>query len=102
MINSKIIFLNRCEARAGPEYLIRKYTFHLNGTFVLLRYHYADESCTIPTHTVKAHGEIKLLSSSTKVAGATETKYLLHRVQIVPLKQQVSYFIFHYLLFVFL
>ncbi|XP_051173558.1 uncharacterized protein LOC127289592 [Leptopilina boulardi] len=80
-----------CEVRAGPEYLIRKYLFFPNGTFLLSRYHYADESCTIPTHTVVAHGTIKLHAPSTFIPGVTKTKYLLHTVHVVPLNRQVAH-----------
>lgn len=80
-----------CEVRAGPEYLIRKYLFFPNGTFSLSRYHYADESCTIPTHTVVAHGTIKLQAPTTFLPGITRTKYMLHTVHVIPLNRQVAH-----------
>lgn len=76
--------------RAGPEYIIRKYTFFENGTFLLLRHHYAEESCSVATHTVAARGVIRLLSSSGLAPGATEARYQLDHVHIVPLTRQVS------------
>lgn len=87
-------FLNRCEVRAGPEYIIRKYTFYKNGTFLLIRHHYAEESCSVATHTVTARGVIRLLSSSGLAPGATEAKYQLDHVHIIPLTRQVCLNIF--------
>ncbi|KYN40748.1 Protein APCDD1 [Trachymyrmex septentrionalis] len=80
-----------CEVRAGPEYIIRKYTFFKNGTFLLLRYHYAEESCSIATHTVTIRGSIKLLGSSAIVSGATETRFHVDAINIVPLNRQVAH-----------
>ncbi|KAF7417404.1 hypothetical protein HZH68_000057 [Vespula germanica] len=79
-----------CEVRAGPEYIIRKYTFFENGTFLLLRYHYAEESCSIATHTVVGRGSIQLGLPSTLIPGATETKFHLDVVHIVPLNRQIA------------
>lgn len=84
-----MILCCRCEVRAGPEYIIRKYTFFKNGTFLLLRYHYAEESCSIATHTVTIRGSIKLLGSSAVVSGATETRFHIDAINIVPLNRQV-------------
>ncbi|EZA62470.1 hypothetical protein DMN91_003928 [Ooceraea biroi] len=80
-----------CEVRAGPEYIIRKYMFFNNGTFLLWRYHYAEESCSIATHTVAIRGFIKLLGSSTVVSGATETNFHVDAVNIIPLNRQVAH-----------
>ncbi|CAD6241886.1 GSCOCG00009357001-RA-CDS [Cotesia congregata] len=80
-----------CEVRTGPEYIIRKYRFYENGTFTLIRHHYAEESCSIATHTVVATGVIRLLSSSGLAPGATETKYRLDHVYIIPLTPQVAH-----------
>ncbi|XP_043491890.1 protein APCDD1-like [Polistes fuscatus] len=79
-----------CEVRAGPEYIIRKYTFFENGTFLLLRYHYAEESCSIATHTVVGRGSIKLGLPSTLIPGATETKFHIDVVHVVPLNRQIA------------
>jgi hypothetical protein len=62
-------FLRRCEIRAGPEYVIRKYTFFENGTFLLMRHYYAEESCSIATYTVTARGVIKILGGSLVTPG---------------------------------
>lgn len=75
--------------RAGPEYIIRKYTFYENGTFLLLRHHYAEDSCSVATHTVTARGSIRLLSQSIITPGATEARFHLDTVHIVPLNRQV-------------
>ncbi|XP_046813770.1 protein APCDD1-like isoform X2 [Vespa crabro] len=79
-----------CEVRTGPEYIIRKYTFFENGTFLLLRYHYAEESCSIATHTVVARGSIQLGLPSALIPGATDTKFHIDIVHIVPLNRQIA------------
>ncbi|XP_011869529.1 PREDICTED: protein APCDD1-like [Vollenhovia emeryi] len=79
-----------CEVRAGPVYIMKKYTFFENGTFLLLRYHYAEESCSIATHTVTIRGSVKLLGSSVVVSGATETRFHVDAINIVPLNRQVA------------
>ncbi|KAK2577149.1 hypothetical protein KPH14_003309 [Odynerus spinipes] len=79
-----------CEVRAGPEYVIRKYTFFQNGTFLLLRYHYAEESCSVATHTIVTRGSIELGLPSTLVSGATEAKFRIDIVHIIPLNRQVA------------
>ncbi|XP_072761246.1 uncharacterized protein [Anoplolepis gracilipes] len=76
--------------RAGPQYVLRKYTFFKNGTFLLLRYHYAEESCSIPTHTVIIRGFLKLLKPSMVVLGATETRFHVDAVNIIPLTPEVT------------
>ncbi|KYQ50772.1 Protein APCDD1 [Trachymyrmex zeteki] len=90
-VEEEIVETCRCEVRAGPEYIIRKYTFFKNGTFLLLRYHYAEESCSIATHTVTIRGSIKLLGSSAIVSGATETRFHVDAINIVPLNRQVAH-----------
>ncbi|KAJ8683294.1 hypothetical protein QAD02_019086 [Eretmocerus hayati] len=84
-----------CEARAGPEYIIRKYTFFENGTFQLMRHHYAEESCSIATHTVTARGVIRILGNSLLTPGASETRYQLDTVHISPLNRQVAHKLGH-------
>ncbi|EFN74892.1 Protein APCDD1 [Camponotus floridanus] len=80
----------QCETRAGPQYILRKYTFFKNNTFLLLRYHYADESCSIATHTVIIRGSIKLLKPSSVVSGATETRFHVDAVNILPLTPEIT------------
>ncbi|KAL6259413.1 hypothetical protein P5V15_009334 [Pogonomyrmex californicus] len=80
-----------CEMRASAEYIIRKYTFFKNGTFFLLRYHYAEESCSIATHTVIIRGSIKLLRPSAIVSGATETRFHVDVISIIPLNRQFGH-----------
>lgn len=79
-----------CEVKTGPEYVIRKYTFFENGTFTLLRFHYAEESCSVATHTVTAQGSIELSSRSNLVPGATDAKFVLSSVRVVPLSRQIA------------
>ncbi|XP_076757845.1 protein APCDD1 isoform X1 [Xylocopa sonorina] len=80
-----------CEVRAGPKYIIRKYSFFKNDTFLLLQYHYAEESCSIATYTITARGSIEILSSSVTVPGARETKVQLDSVHLIPLNRQVAH-----------
>ncbi|XP_020281050.1 protein APCDD1-like isoform X2 [Pseudomyrmex gracilis] len=80
-----------CEVRAGPEYIIRKYIFFENGSFLLLRYHYAEESCSIATHTVIIRGFINSLEPSIAVSGATDTKFHVDVIHIVPLNRQIAH-----------
>ncbi|XP_043279034.1 uncharacterized protein [Venturia canescens] len=79
-----------CEVRAGPEYVIRKYTFFENGTFLLLRHYYAEESCSVAMYTVAARGVIRVLSNSNVAPGASDARFQLDRVHIVPLTRQVA------------
>ncbi|XP_076661709.1 uncharacterized protein LOC143365424 [Halictus rubicundus] len=80
----------QCETRAGPEHMIRKYSFFANGTFLLIRYHYAEESCSIATYAVVARGSIELLSPSTRISGATEANARLDSVHLIPFNRQVA------------
>lgn len=84
-----MVVCRRCEARAGPEYVIRKYTFYRNGTFLLLRHHYAEDSCSIATHTVLARGSVNLTGRSAVVSGAIDAKFHVDAVNVVPLNRQV-------------
>ncbi|XP_076292539.1 protein APCDD1 isoform X2 [Lasioglossum baleicum] len=80
----------QCETRAGPEHVIRKYSFFANGTFLLIRYHYAEESCSIATYAVVARGSIELSSPSIRISGATETNARLDSVHLIPFNRQVA------------
>ncbi|XP_078034809.1 protein APCDD1-like [Augochlora pura] len=85
----------QCETRAGPEQanVIRKYSFFANGTFVLIRYHYADESCSIATYAIVARGFIEISSSSSsfiRISGATEANARLDSVHLIPYNRQVA------------
>lgn len=80
----------RCEIRAGPKYIIRKYNFFKNDSFLLLQYHYDEESCSIATYTVVARGSVKILSPSIAIPGATETSVQLDSVYLIPLNRQVG------------
>ncbi|KAL7297896.1 hypothetical protein TKK_0008917 [Trichogramma kaykai] len=84
-----------CESRTGPEFVIRKYTFFENGTFLLMRHYYAEESCSIATHSVTARGHIKILGSSLVTPGATEARYQLDSVHVSPLNRQVAHKLSH-------
>lgn len=80
----------RCEIRAGPKYIIRKYSFFKNDTFLLLQYHYDEESCSIAAYTVIARGSVKILSPSIAIPGAAETNVQLDSVYLIPFNRQVD------------
>lgn len=80
----------RCEIRAGPKYIIRKYSFFKNNSFLLLQYYYDEESCSIATYTVVARGSVQILSPSVVIPGATETNVQLDSVHLIPLNRQVD------------
>ncbi|XP_076240928.1 protein APCDD1 [Calliopsis andreniformis] len=80
-----------CEIRAGPEYMIRKYTFFENGTFHLLRYHYAEESCSIATYTIVARGSIEILLPSAIVPGASEANVQVNSVHLIPHSRRIAH-----------
>ncbi|XP_015438951.1 PREDICTED: protein APCDD1-like [Dufourea novaeangliae] len=81
----------QCETRAGPEHVIRKYGFFENSTFLLLRFHYAEESCSIATYGIVARGSIEISSPSIKVPGATEANVRLDSVHLIPFTRQVAH-----------
>ncbi|CAK9796774.1 Protein APCDD1 [Anthophora plagiata] len=80
-----------CELRIGPKYITRKYSFFKNDTFLLLQYHYAEESCSIATYTVVARGSIKISSPSVTIPGAVNTNVQLDSVHLIPLNRQVAH-----------
>ncbi|KOC68704.1 Protein APCDD1 [Habropoda laboriosa] len=80
-----------CELRVGPRYITRKYSFFDNDTFLLLQYHYAEESCSIATYTVVARGSINISSPSVTIPGAVETNVQLDSVHLIPLNRQVAH-----------
>ncbi|KAF3424737.1 hypothetical protein E2986_00714 [Frieseomelitta varia] len=82
---------HECEIRAGPKYVIRKYSFFKNDSFLLLQYHYDDESCSVATYTVVARGSVKILSPSIVISGAVETSVQLDSVYLIPLNRQVAH-----------
>ena len=67
---NKCYFLNRCEVRPGPEFILRKYNFlFTNQTFDLVQWFYADRSCRKAVYAVKVHGHIRHDRSSWLVPG---------------------------------
>ncbi|XP_012219271.1 protein APCDD1-like [Linepithema humile] len=80
-----------CEVQAGPRFVIRKYTFFQNNTFLLMRFYYADDSCCVASHTVEIRGIIHLQELSDIVSGATETKFHVNTVHITPLNEEITY-----------
>ncbi|XP_026273849.1 protein APCDD1-like [Frankliniella occidentalis] len=79
-----------CEVRPGPEFLLRSYTFHRNGTFRLLQFHYGEESCSLPLYTVSAKGRYKARGRSWLTPAATEAEYTLTRVTVTAQSAEVA------------
>ncbi|KAK3908429.1 Protein APCDD1 [Frankliniella fusca] len=79
-----------CEVRPGPEFLLRSYTFHRNGTFRLLQFHYGEESCSLPLYTVSAWGRYKARGRSWLTPAATEAEYSLARVTVTAQSAEVA------------
>ncbi|KAJ9578438.1 hypothetical protein L9F63_005358 [Diploptera punctata] len=79
-----------CEVRAGPEFLMRSYTFMKNHTFRLLQFHYGDESCTLPLYTLVARGRYQLKGRSWVTPGAMEAEYTLTRVTATAHSSEVA------------
>lgn len=79
-----------CEVRPGPEFLLRSYTFHRNGTFRLLQFHYGEESCSLPLYTVAAKGRYRARGRSWLTPAATEAEYTLTRVTVTAQSAEVA------------
>ncbi|CAH0547758.1 unnamed protein product [Brassicogethes aeneus] len=52
-----------CETRPGPEYVLRSYTFDMDGNYYLVQHHYYDDSCSSPQFSVFSHGRLQLRTS---------------------------------------
>lgn len=76
--------------RPGPEFLLRSYTFHRNGSFRLLQFHYGEESCSLPLYTVAARGRYRLRGGSWLTPAATEAEYTLTRVTVTAQSAEVA------------
>lgn len=61
--NFFFVGFGRCETRPGPEYVLRAYTFNLDGGYHLIQHHYWDDSCSSPKLTVISFGKIQLRNS---------------------------------------
>lgn len=69
----------RCETRPGPEFVLRKYLFRRHS-FNAQIYYYADDACTIITHSYTAKGTVRPARISWRTPGAYEAKYRLSQV----------------------
>nr|XP_027239583.1 protein APCDD1-like [Penaeus vannamei] len=72
-----------CETRPGPQYVLRAYSFHRDGTFHLALHFYRDPHCAHPAHSLAAHGHLALGRPSWVTPGGTEAEYTLSRVEVV-------------------
>ncbi|XP_037787601.1 protein APCDD1-like [Penaeus monodon] len=72
-----------CETRPGPQYVLRAYNFHRDGTFHLALHFYRDPHCAHPAHSLAAHGHLALGRPSWVTPGGTEAEYMLSRVEVV-------------------
>ncbi|XP_047482945.1 protein APCDD1-like [Penaeus chinensis] len=72
-----------CETRPGPQYVLRAYNFHRDGTFHLALHFYRDPHCAHPAHSLAAHGHLALGRPSWVTPGGTEAEYTLSRVEVV-------------------
>ncbi|XP_076353036.1 protein APCDD1-like [Tachypleus tridentatus] len=85
----------RCETRPGPEYLLRKYHFFVNGTFLLEQFYYLDDSCTLPAFFISAIGRITFTQPSWIVPGGMEAEYLVKHVFLVPYSNDMAHNLQH-------
>ncbi|CAL8402813.1 unnamed protein product [Arctogadus glacialis] len=72
----------RCEARPGPEFLTRSYTFHASRQFTALQHYYSDGGCERPTYSLSVRGKLRLRQASWITRGATEAEHHLSRVAV--------------------
>ncbi|KAK8380710.1 hypothetical protein O3P69_007970 [Scylla paramamosain] len=74
---------SRCETRPGPQYVLRSYTFHRDGSFLLSLHTYRDPSCAHPTRSLMARGNLTLGRPSWITPGGTEAEYTLSKVEVM-------------------
>ena len=83
----------RCETRPGPQFVLRRYTFHaVNGSMLSpvgdlvsgVVYHYADPSCSQPLHSITMQGSLTIRDQSWLVPGGTEADFKLLHVWVRP------------------
>ncbi|XP_067124231.1 protein APCDD1-like [Centruroides vittatus] len=79
-----------CEVRPGPDFLLRRYQFFSNKTFVLHQFYYMDDSCTLPAYSIIAWGHYHLSRASWIVPGAMETDYVTTRVNLIAYSSDVA------------
>ncbi|MPC88416.1 Protein APCDD1-like [Portunus trituberculatus] len=70
---------HRCETRPGPQYILRSYTFHRDGSFLLSLHTYRDPSCAHPARSLMARGNLTLGRPSWITPGGTEAEYTLSK-----------------------
>lgn len=77
------VYVHRCEVRSGPEFVVRKYRFNPDLSFLLLQFYYADHHCEEPSYSLRIRGQIYLRDASFAVVGATFADYELERISMI-------------------
>ncbi|XP_071957593.1 protein APCDD1-like [Antedon mediterranea] len=77
-----------CEVRPGPEFIIRRYKFHMDNSFMLHQFYYEDSSCTKPTHTLRVRGKISYTQDQYEITspvpqGGTRPYYEIEKIVLV-------------------
>ncbi|XP_073992936.1 protein APCDD1-like isoform X2 [Rhodnius prolixus] len=80
----------KCEVKEGPQYILRSNIYSENETFLLVTHKYGDESCTKAMLTTSLRGRYSLRGRSWNTPGATQTDYILERVDVIAHNQQTA------------
>ena len=82
-----------CETRPGPQFVLRRYTFHGGNSSHLVTgvvYHYADPSCSQPIHSITMQGRVTVREPSWIVPGATQADFQLLHAWVRPYMKDVA------------
>jgi hypothetical protein len=89
----------RCETRPGPQFVLRRYTFHdvnssmpsPGGNLVSgVVYHYADPSCSQSLYSITMQGSLTVKDQSWLLPGGTEADFKLLFVWVRPYLKDVA------------
>ncbi|XP_033107768.1 protein APCDD1-like [Anneissia japonica] len=86
---------SNCEVRPGPEFIIRRYKFHSDNSYMLHQFYYKDSSCTKPTHTLRVRGKISHVQDQYEITssapqGATRSSYEIDKIVLVAYDTDTS------------